>query len=277
MTAATTEFAERYGPWALVPGASEGVGECAAEELAARGLNLLLSARNADNLEAVAAGIRKRHDVEVRTLPLDLNVPDAVDQLLAAVEGLEVGLLLYVPGAVHNSQFFLDQDFGLPMRMVTLNCTVPMALTHALAPAMRERGRGGIVLVGSLGCFVGSPRTVVYSAAKAFQVTFTEGLWAELHDDGVDILSAVIGSTTTPGRAKTLGIEVDDSLDMSAEDVARGIVENIANGPSQIVAKLTSGLGPLAQPWSEFRERGLNTMIEAMKGFTERTTSEGVR
>jgi len=276
MGATTTEFAQRYGRWAIVAGASEGVGACAAEELAARGLDLLLTARNASALDEVAAGLRQRHDVEVRTLPLDLTVPDAVDQILGAVDGLEVGLLLYVPGAVHNSQLFLERNLELPMRMVTLNCTVPMALVHALAPAMRERGRGGLVLVGSLGCFIGSPRTVAYNAAKAFQVTLTEGLWAELHEDGVDVLSAVIGSTTTPGRARTLGVKIDESLDMSSEDVALGIIENIANGPSQIVAKLTSGLGPLAEPWSEFRATALATMIEAMKEFTERTTSEGV-
>jgi short-subunit dehydrogenase len=133
------------------------------------------------------------------------------------------------------------------------------------------------VLVGSLGCFVGSPRTVVYSAAKAFQVALTEGLWAELHEEGVDILSAVIGSTTTPGRARTLGVSADESLDMSSEDVVREIVENIANGPSQIIAKLTSGIGPLAAPWSEFRAMALATMIDAMNGFTERTTSDGIR
>ena len=120
------------------------------------------------------------------------------------------------------------------------------------------------------------PTLSVYNAAKAFQVTFTEGLWAELHEQGVDVLSAVIGSTTTPGRAKTLGVGIDDSLDMSSEDVAHEIVENIANGPSQIIAKLTSGLGPLAEPWKEFRATALATMIEATKGFTQRTTSEGV-
>lgn len=277
MSAETTEtFSARYGRWAIVAGASEGVGAYAAEELAARGLDLLLTARNAAALDEIADRIRQQHDVEVRTLPLDLTVPDAVEQILTAVAGLEVGLLLYVPGAVHNSQLFLDQNFDLPTRMVTLNCTVPMALVHALAPAMRDRGRGGLVLVGSVGCFVGSPRTVVYSAAKAFQVTLTEGLWAELHEDGVDVLSAVIGSTTTPGRARTLGVGIDETLDMSSEDVAREIVENIAHGPSRVIAKLTSGIGPLAEPWSEFRATALATMIEAVKGFTDRATSEGV-
>jgi len=276
MGAETADFSQRYGRVAIVAGASEGVGACAAEEIAARGVDLLLTARNATALDETAAGICARHDVDVRTLPLDLTVPDAIDQILAAVEGLEVGLLLYCPGAVHNSQYFLDQPLALPMRMITLNCTVPVALVHALGPAMRERGRGGIVLVGSLGCFVGSPRTVAYSAAKAFQVTMAEGLWAELHDAGVDVLSAVIGSTTTPARARTLGVGVDEALDMSSEDVAREIIENIGNGPSRVISKLTSGIGPLVEPWSEFRATALATMIEAVQGFTERTESEGV-
>lgn len=271
----TTDFARRYGRWAIVTGASEGVGACAAEELAARGLDLVLSARNGAHLDKVASGIRDRYDVEVRTLPLDLTEPDAAEQILAAVEGQEVGLLLYSPGAVHNSELFLDQPLELPMRMITLNCTVPVALVHALAPAMRDRGRGGIVLVGSMGCFVGSPRTVAYSASKAFQTTFIEGLWAELHDMGVDAFSAVIGSTTTPARARTLGVAIDDALDMSSEAVAREIVKNIGNGPTRVIAKLASGIGPLAEPWSEFRAMALATMIDAMQGFTARTTSSG--
>ena len=122
-----------------------------------------------------------------------------------------------------------------------------------------------------MGCFVGSPRTVAYSAAKAFQVTLVEGLWAELRNSGVSLLSAVIGSATTPARARTLGVAVDESLDMSAEEVAREIVDNIENGPSRVIARLGSGIGPLAGPWSEFRERALATMIEAVEGFAERT------
>ena len=187
------------------------------------------SARNAGLLDEVAADIRARHGVEVRTLSLDLTLPDAVDRVLAAVAGDEVGLLFYNPGAVHNSDYFLDQPLELPTRMITLNCTVPTALVHALAPTMKARGRGGIVIVGSLGCFVGAPHSVAYSAAKAYQVNFVEGVWAELRGDGVDLLSAVIGSTTTPGRARTLGVEIDNSLDMPADEVAKEALDNIAN------------------------------------------------
>ena len=150
-------FAEQYGRLAVVVGASEGVGACAAAELGARGLDLLLIARNATLLDEVAAGIREQHSVTVRTLPLDLTLPDAVDRILADVTGEDVGLLFYNPGAVHNGDYFLDQPLELPLRMITLNCTVPTQLMHALTPPMVERGRGGVVVVGSLGCFVGAP------------------------------------------------------------------------------------------------------------------------
>jgi short-subunit dehydrogenase len=267
------EFAQRYGRWAIVAGASEGVGACTAEELAARGLDLLLLARNEPLLEDIAAGIRARHAVEVRAHVQDLTAPDAVEGVLTAAGGLEVGLLVYTPGAVHNADLFLDQPTELSMRMIQLNCTVPVALAHALAPAMRDRGRGGIVLVGSTGCFVGGPHMVTYSAAKAFQVNFVEGLWAEIAPMGVDVCSAVIGSTTTPARARTLGIAHDDSQDMSAEAVAHDLVEHIGDGPTRVIARANAGIGALNVPWSDFRRTARRKLAESMHEFTARTAT----
>jgi short-subunit dehydrogenase len=264
--------AERYGRWAVVVGASEGVGACVAEELAAGGLDLLLLARNDALVEEVAATIRGRHPVEVRTHVQDLTALDAVDRILAACDGLEVGLLVYTPGAVHNADLFLDQPIELPMRMIQLNCAVPVALVHALAPAMQERGRGGIVLVGSTGCFVGGPHMVAYSAAKAFQVNLVEGLWAELGRHGVDVLSAVIGSTTTPARARTLGVDYDATQDMSSEEVARELVDHIGTGPTRVIARDDAGIGALNAPWSEFRETARRTLATSMQAFIERTS-----
>jgi short-subunit dehydrogenase len=271
----TPDFKKRYGPWAIVAGASEGVGAASADALAARGLNLLLIARGPERLEAFATDIRSRHQAEVRTLSLDLTGPGASEKIISAARALEVGLLFYNAGAVHNSDLFLDQPISLPLRMIMLNCTIPMVLAHALAPAMRERKRGGIVTVGSMGCFVGSPHSVAYSAAKAFQVNLIEGLWAELHEDGVDVFSAIIGSTNTPGRARTLGIAFDPNRDMTPEDVAAEIMDNIANGPTRVVANVSFGIGPMAKPWSEFRKTALDTMIEAVRKFRARETLAG--
>ncbi len=266
-------FLDRYGRWAVVVGASEGVGESAADQIAAHGLDLVLIARNGALLDQVAARITQRHGVAVRTLVIDLTDPDAPDRILAAIAGIEVGLLVYTAGAVHNGDHFLDQPLELPLRMITLNCTVPVVLTHALAPAMKDRGRGGVVLVGSMGCFAGGPHMVAYSAAKAFQVNFVEGLWAELGRDGVDVFSAIIGSTSTPARTRTLGVRWDEDLDMTSEDVAREMVDNIGNGPTRVIGKLGSGIGPVAAPWSEFRRLAVAATMEATAGFNARTTS----
>ncbi|HEY6533397.1 MAG TPA: SDR family NAD(P)-dependent oxidoreductase [Acidimicrobiales bacterium] len=272
MTApARNDFADRYGRWAVVAGASEGVGAAGADELAARGLDVLLLARNGPLLEELAADLRARHGVEARMLVVDFTDADAAERVLAATDGLEVGTLLYNAGAAGSSGTFLDQDLAHAMKMIALNCTMPVALVHGLAPAMVERGRGAVVLVGSMGCFAGQPYVASYSAAKAFQINLAEGLWAELKDRGVDVLEAVIGSTTTPARARRLGVGVDEHLDMSSEDVAREIVEHIADGPSRVIAKLTSGIGHVAQPWSEFREFALQANIDAMAGFNART------
>jgi short-subunit dehydrogenase len=272
MTAAGhDDFAQRYGRWAVVAGASEGVGAAGAQLLAERGLDVLLLARNAQLLDELAADIRQRHDVEARTLVVDFTEADAAQRVLAATEGLEVGLLFYNAGAAGSSGHFLDQELAHAEKMIALNCTMPVRLVHGLGPAMVERGRGGIVLVGSMGCFAGQPFVASYSAAKAFQVNLAEGLWAEMKDQGVDVLEAVIGSTTTPARARRLGVGVDEHLDMSSEAVALEIVDHIADGPSRVIAKLTSGIGHVAQPWSEFRAFALQANIDAMAGFNART------
>ncbi len=275
MSNAGIDFKTRYGRWAIVAGASEGVGAAAAKALAARGLDLLLIARGLERLNAIAADIAQRYEVSVKTLSADLTEANASTSILEAAEGLEIGLLFYNAGAVHNSDRFLDQAIALPLQMIALNCTTPMLLAHALAPAMRTRGRGGIVTIGSMGCFVGAPHSVAYSAAKAFQVNLIEGLWAELHEEGVDVFSAIIGSTNTPGRARTLGIAFDANRDMTPEDVVSEILDNIPNGPTRVVAKVDWGIGPMAKPWSEFRKNALDMMVTAVKSFRPRETLSG--
>jgi short-subunit dehydrogenase len=269
----TKGFAERYGQWAIVAGASEGVGAAAADQLAARGLNVVLLARNAGLLDELATDLRARHGVEIRTLAVDFMDADAADRILAVVDGLEIGLLFYNAGAAGSTGAFLDQDLSHARRMVRLNCALPVELIHALAPRMVERGRGGLVLVGSMGCFAGQPFVTSYSASKAFQVNLMEGLWAELKDEGVDVLSAVIGSTFTPARARRLGVTFDDALDMTSEEVANEIIEHIGDGPTRVVAKLTGAFGSLAAPWSQFRATAVATMVDAMAGFKARTTN----
>lgn len=194
----TRSFVDRYGPWALVAGASDGVGAAFAEALAERGLNVVLLARRQQKLTEVATAITERHGVETRTLPIDLAQPEAAAEVAAAVRDLSVGFLVYCAGADPDFRPFLSNSLRSAEAMVQRNCVVPMQLCHHLAPAMVERGRGGIVIFGSGAGLVGGPNMVAYGASKAFDMVFAEALWSELHGHGVDVIGLILGKTDTP-------------------------------------------------------------------------------
>lgn len=229
------EFARTYGPWAVIAGASEGVGACLADQLAARGLNLVLIARNEPLVNEVAAAVRERHGVLARPLVLDLTDPAIGGRVAEVTDELEVGLVIYNAGAAKRTVEFLDDSFEQSLQQVQLACIGPIALARLFAPGMRARRRGGIVLVGSLSCLVGSAKLAVYSAVKAFNVNLAEGLWSELRPHGVDVVCTPLGRTATEALQR-MGVTFDEST-MQAEDVAREIIENIDNGPVHVVGE----------------------------------------
>lgn len=223
--------ADRYGPWALVAGGSEGVGRAFATQLAAAGLNLVLIARKPVALEETAALCRGQ-GVQVRPLALDLTAPDAVARVVDEVEDVEVGLLIYNAGANTHSEAFLDGDLAEFRKVVDLNITTPLALVHHFGRAMRDRGRGGIVLLGSRASSVGSVRHSVYGGVKAFGQIFAESLWIELRDSGVDVLQLVLGLTRTPAMERVgLRFDLPGMPAADPEDVAREGLARLADGP----------------------------------------------
>jgi short-subunit dehydrogenase len=172
-----TDFAQKYGPWAVIAGASEGIGACLADQLAARGVDLVLIARNAALLDEVAATARDNHGVQTRVVVQDLTDPDVGSKVADATSGLDVGLLIYNAGASDRTNTFLDNELDYSLEQIKLDCIGPVTLTHHFGSAMRERGRGGIVLVSSLACVAGSATLAMYSAVKAFEHNLAEGLW----------------------------------------------------------------------------------------------------
>lgn len=265
-------FAHRYGRWALVAGASEGVGASLADQLAARGLNLVLIARNGPLLDEVAAGVRERHGVEVRPLVLDLTDPETGSRVAAATEGLEVGLVIYNAGGANRTTPFLEDSFEDSLAQIKLVCIGPLALVRHFAPAMRERGRGGIVLVGSLACLVGAANVVVYSAVKMFNVNFAEGLWAELGEHGVDVCCAPLGTVYTPALER-MGVAFDPERDLRSEDVAREIIENIGNGPTHVVG--AANRASASRVWTVDRRVAVEAMSASTREFaTGRATGQ---
>lgn len=179
-------------------GASEGVGRALARQLAARGVPCILLARREEPLAALAEEIRRESGVECVAASVDLAAPDALEQILAAVGPRDVGLYVANAGADPNGARFLDLDIDAWDRLVALNVTTTLHACHHFAGLMRERRRGGLLLVGSGAAFGGAPAMAVYSGAKAFALRFAEGLWAELQPFGVDVLALVLGVTDTP-------------------------------------------------------------------------------
>ena len=234
---------ERYGPWALIAGGSEGVGASLARQLAAQGFNLVLFARKEGPLGELAAEIRAMGR-EVRTLSLDLSRPDAIGEARKLTDDIAVGLLVFMAGAGHRIAPFLDHP--LSEWATTLNCNVSgqTSFAHHYGSLMRERGKGGIVLVSSMAGLAGAGSMAIYTAAKAFSITFAEALWYELQPAGVDALALVLGATRTPAMART-GLKMDhpDFPAADPDDVAAECLAHLGDGP----VWFASGTGPSAE------------------------------
>ena len=195
-------FASRYGPLAVVTGASSGIGAEFARQLAARGLGLVLCARRKDLLDALAAEIRAAHGVEVVTVELDLARPDFMPVLEAAIGGRDVGLLVSNAGFGDKGPF-IESDLATQLRMLDTNCRAPLVLAHAFGRRFVARGRGGIVFTSSTAAFQGLPFSSHYAATKGYDLQLAEGLWYELLDKNVDVLALCPGPTATEGTKRT--------------------------------------------------------------------------
>ena len=249
----------KYGPWALITGGSEGVGAEFARQLAADGFKLVLMARKPGPLEELAAELRGK-GAEVRTVSADLKKPDVLDRVREATDDVDIGLLVYNAGANDTRGNFVDLPAEVTDGVIAINVLGQAAFARHYGKLMKDRGRGGIILTGSLGGYLGSPTLAVYTAAKAFSRVFTEALWLEMHPLGVDVLHLNIGFTATPAMAR-LGMPVE--LAEPCENVAREGLENIANGPVWIVS--TPGNLERARMISGIDNRGETVRAHAIK------------
>ncbi|EJL33534.1 SDR family oxidoreductase [Novosphingobium sp. AP12] len=222
----------KYGPWALVIGGSEGVGAEFARLLAADKFNLVLVARKAGPLEELAEELRGQ-GAEVRTASVDLAQGDALAQVRKVTDDIEVGLLIYNAGANNTRGLFVELPEEVTGAVIAITVLGQANFTRHYGALMAGRGRGGIILGGSLSSYLGSPTLAAYTGAKAFSRIFSEALWAECAPLGVDVLHLNIGFTATPAMAR-LGMPV--KLAEPPETVAREGLENIANGPVWIVS-----------------------------------------
>lgn len=225
------DFHRRYGPWAVVAGASEGIGRAYANALAEQGLSLLMIARRSELLEEEARILRRRHRVEVVTASMDLAAPDLAERFTKLIDGKDVGMLVY-NACYSKIAPYMESDLASKMATIDVNCRGPVILTSILGERFVARGRGGIVLMSSMAGNQGSAMVATYAASKAFDTVLGEGLWAELGPKGVDVLVCVAGATSTPNfLAQTPESKRAQVFPMSPEDVARGGLANLRNGP----------------------------------------------
>lgn len=230
--ATDADLAAKYGPWALITGASEGTGAAFAHRLVDAGVKVILIARREGPLAALASEIAAKGG-ECVTASVDLAADDAVERIATAAGDREVGLLITNAGADPNGSRFLDKDFAAWDQLVTMNVNTTMRLAHRFGQAMRDRGRGGMILVGSGACYGGLHGISAYCASKAFVLAFAEGLWAELRHANVDVLNLVLGRTDTPAHRKILeesGQPIPAGM-ATSEEVAEVGLAQLPHGP----------------------------------------------
>jgi short-subunit dehydrogenase len=194
-------YRQRYGAWALVTGGADGIGGAFADQLGERGLDVLVLDVNGDGAEARAEKIRRTCGVQARSLVVDLSEPEFYEKVRTVVDELEVGMLVCNAGIGTPGGFF-DLPLSGHLKALDVNCRAALVLTHSLGARMVERGRGGIILVGSDAAYQGTPYVASYAATKAFNLILGEGLWYEGREDGVDVLGFAPGPTNTEGQRR---------------------------------------------------------------------------
>jgi short-subunit dehydrogenase len=211
---------EKYGPWALVTGASDGIGRAVVAELAAQGFSVVLVARRQPLLDPVASELSRIQGVQARVIAADLSDPKQIEGVLKQVSALDIGLLVSAAG-FGTSGAFVDIPLEDEVSMLEVNCRASLHLTHVFAKKFVQRGRGGIVLLSSLVAFQGVPRAANYAATKAYVQSLGEGLHRELKGRGVDVLLAAPGPVQSGFGARA---RMQMGKAENPETVARGIL-----------------------------------------------------
>lgn len=263
-------FKDKYGEWALVAGGSEGMGGAYSTRLAKEGMNVAVIGRNSDKVEAKCAELRENFRVKARAVVADLGLAEAPEQVIRAVEDLEIGFFVYNAGLT-KMQPYNTADPEFEAYALNVNVRTLMLLTMHFQKLMTAKNKGGIILMASNGGVVGSPYIANYSAAKAFIFTLAEALWGEALGTNVDIIGVLPGSTIgqsfkevpegTPGYQT--GAEVVEEVFAAFGKGSPTVISGEHN--RQSVAKLFDG---------EVRKEHIKFMKSAMESLIEQFGEE---
>lgn len=251
-----TDFRERYGAWALITGASSGLGAEFARQLAAKKLDLVLVARRQDRLKELATALKLEHGVQVKVVPLDLAKPNFIATLKKQTAKLNIGLVVNNAGFGISGKF-TESNLAYELRMLDVNCRAPLIIAHEYGNIMASHRRGGIIMVSSVVAFQGVPYMSHYAATKAYDLLLGDGLWYEMKRHGVDVLTLCPGATATEFAHVAETGPVPGS--MPAEPVVKAALDAMGHK-----AYLTAGFKNKLMVFStRFAPRSLATRVAA--------------
>ncbi|MBK1646168.1 short-chain dehydrogenase [Thiocapsa imhoffii] len=255
-------FLNRYGPWALVTGASDGIGQSFAVALARRGMDVVLVARRREKLESLAQKMRQEHSVQCRVVAADLTTAEGLAAVLEATSELEVGLAVCAAG-FGTAGPFLDGDLDNELNLLQLNCGATTALSWHFGKRLATRGQGGLILLSSIVAFQGVPRSAHYAASKAYVQTLAEGLQLEWRGRGIDVLAVAPGPVNTGFASRSqLNMGKAESPDVVAEQSLKGLGRGGTVRPGMLSKLLGYSLA-MTPRWGRTRIMGL-----VMRGMT---------
>ncbi len=256
-------LAREYGPWAVITGASSGIGRAIALQLAESGLDLILVARRTPLLEAFAEEVKKKWGTQVHCLGADLAKRDETLKLLDQVKTYDIGLFVGAAG-FGTSGTFMEAELQQELNMLAVNCEAILIMTHHFAKNMASRGHGGIILLASLVGFQGVPYAAHYAATKAYVQSLGEAIAVELKHKNVDVLSAAPGPVNS-GFADRANMQMGKVL--SPNQVAVPILKALGKRHTVLpggLTKLLIGSLRTVPRWAKVR-----IMSKVMGGMTQ--------
>jgi len=254
---------KHYGEWAIITGASSGIGLELAIQLADAGFNLLINSRSLEKLKAVEKDLKSKHAIEIKIVDGDVSESTGIDKIIQAAQGLNIGLLITSAG-YGTSGLFLDTSLHSEINMLRVNCEAVLSLTHYFSQKFKQQKRGGIIFLSSLVAFQGVPYSANYAATKAYIQSLSEALAIELKPFGIDVLAAAPGPVDS-GFGQRANMKMGNALKPSELGVpilqALGRQTNVIPG---LLSKILVYSLQTVPRWAKIR-----IMQKVMGGFTQ--------
>ncbi len=258
---------QKYGPVALVAGASEGIGAAFSTFFAEEGLDLILVARRREPLEQLAVSLKKSFDVEVTCICCDLSDMNSINAVKDVIGGREISVLVY-NAAMSYIGPFTHVSLELHQQIANANILMPMTMVRIFGTPMLERGRGALILMASLAGLQGSGFLATYASSKAFIRILAESLWYEWKGSGVDVIACCAGATATPnfintrpGKTGLFAPRVQEP-----EEVVRECMKRLGKDPS-IITGTGNKIASFIMQRMLTRKRAINIMGDSTRGM----------